>query len=381
MSDLMTHFSKVTDIRPPSVPGAREEQGKRHPLMDIIAIAIIGVICGADDWVTIEQVGKAKEDWFRKFLKLPHGIPSHDTFGKVFAWMDPDEFQKCFLDWIKEVAEMTAGQVIAIDGKTVRRSHDRANGKGPIHLVSAWASENELVIGQRKIDDKSNEITAIPELLKLLDIRGCIVTIDAIGTQRGIARAILGQKAEYVLAAKRNQGKLYEDIRHLFQVDREDGFKGSPFDYARTVNKGHGRVEIRKCWVTSAPEYLQYMDRDGEWEGLKSIAIVEATRRIGEKESSEMRYFISSLDVGAEAMLTYIRTHWEVENKLHWCLDMVFREDDNRVRKGHAPENIAIMRKIALNVLRKEKSKKRGAKAKRLICAMDMDYLLKVINL
>jgi len=373
MSDLMTHFSKMTDTR--------KEQGKRHPLISIIAIAIIGVICGADDWVTIEQVGKAKEDWFRKFLDLPHGIPSHDTFGKVFAWMDPDEFQKCFLDWIKEVAEMTTGQVIAIDGKTVRRSHDRANGKDPLHLVSAWASKNELVIGQRKVDDKSNEITAIPELLKLLDIRGCIVTIDAIGTQKGIARAILGQKAEYVLAVKRNQGKLYEDIRHLFQVDREDGFKGSPFDYARTVNKGHGRIEIRKCWATSAPEYLQYMDRDGEWEGLKSIAIVEAIRKIGEKESSEMRYFISSLDVGAEAMLTYIRTHWEVENKLHWCLDVVFREDDNRVRKGHAPENMAIMRKIALNVLRKEKTKKCGAKAKRLICAMDLDYLLKVINL
>ena len=181
MGDLMTHFSKVTD--------ARKEQGKRHPLISIIAIAIIGVICGADDWVSIEEVGKAKEGWFRKFLNLPHGIPSHDTFGKVFAWMDPDEFQGSFLAWIKEVAEMTTGQVIAIDGKTVRRSHDRANGKKPLHLVSV--SANELAIGQRKIEDKSNEITAIPALLKLLDIRGCIVTIDAMGTQKEIARAIL----------------------------------------------------------------------------------------------------------------------------------------------------------------------------------------------
>ena len=373
MSDLITHFSKVTDVR--------KDQGKRHPLIDIISIAIIGVICGADDWVTIEQVGKAKEDWFRKFLELPHGIPSHDTFGKVFAWIDPDEFQKCFMDWIKEIAKMTTGQVIAIDGKTVRRSHDRANGKSPLHLVSAWASKNELVIGQRKVDDKSNEITAIPELLKLLDIRGCIVTIDAIGTQKEIAGAILGQKAHYVLTVKRNQGKLHDDIRHLFEVDREDGFKESPFDHAQTVNKGHGRIEIRKCWVTADQEYLEYVDRDSEWKGLKSIAIVEATRKIGEKETSEMRYFISSLYVSAKEMLTYIRTHWEVENKLHWCLDVAFREDDNRVRKGHAPENLAVMRKIALNVLRKEKTKKCGAKAKRLICAMDMDYLLKVINL
>jgi predicted transposase YbfD/YdcC len=372
MGDLITHFSNVTDTR--------KEQGKRHRLIDIIAIAIIGVICGADDWVMIELVGKTKEDWFRKFLELPHGIPSHDTFGKVFAWIDPDEFQKCFMDWVNEIAEMTAGQVIAIDGKTVRRSHDRANGKKPIHLVSAWASKNEMVIGQRKIEDKSNEITAIPELLKLLHIRGCIVTIDAMGTQKEIARSIKEQKAEYVLAVKRNQGKLYADIRHLFEVEREDEFKESPFEYAQTVNKGHGRIETRKCWVTADPEYLDFMDHEKQWEGLRSIAIIEAVRRIGKKKSSEIRYFISSLDTSAETMLAHIRTHWEVENKLHWCLDVAFREDDNRVRKGHAPENLAIMRKIALNVLMKEKTKKCGAKSKRILCAMDIDYLLKVIH-
>jgi len=274
---------------------------------------------------------------------------------------------------------MTTGQVIAIDGKTVRRSHDRGKGKKPLHLVSAWASANELAIGQRKIEDKSNEITAIPELLKLLDIRGCIVTIDAIGTQKEIAKAILAQEADYVLAVKRNQGRLYEDIRHLFKVDREDGFKGSPFDYARTVDKGHGRIEIRECWVTADPEYLAYIDPDGEWEGLGSIAVVKATRKIGEKETSERRYFISSLDADAQDMLTYILTHWEVENKLHWCLDVVFREDESRVRKGHAPENLAIMRKIALNALRQDKSKKCRTNGKRLICAMDNEYLLKVI--
>lgn len=372
MGDLMTHFSAVTDTR--------KAQGKRHPLMSIIAIAIIGVICGADDWVTVELVGRTKEEWLKTFLDLPHGIPSHDTFGKVFAWMDPDEFQACFLAWIGEVAEMTTGQVIAIDGKTVRRSHDRGNGQKPLHLVSAWASANEMAIGQKKIEDKSNEITAIPELLKLLDLRGCIVTIDAIGTQKEISRAILEQKADYVLAVKRNQGNLYEDIRHLFDADREDEFQGSPFDYARTVNKGHGRIEIRECWVTTDREYLAYIDPENEWAGLGSIAVVKAARKVGEKETSEVRYFISSLKADAKDMLTYIRTHWEVENKLHWCLDVVFREDESRVRKGHAPENLALMRKIAVNVLRKEKSKKCGAKAKRLVCAMDTDYLLKVIH-
>ena len=237
MGDLMAHFSKVSV--------ARKEQGKRHPLINIISIAIIGVICGADDWVSIEEVGKEKEAWFRKLLDLPHGIPSHDTFGKVFAWPDPDEFQGSFLAWIKEVAEITTGQVISIDGKTVRRSHGRVKRKKPLHLVSAWASANALAIGQRKIEDKSNEITAIPELLKLLDIRGCIVTIDAMGTQKEIAKAILGQEADEALAMKRNQGRLYEDIRHLFKVDCEDGFKGSPFDHARTVN---GRSLAASPW-------------------------------------------------------------------------------------------------------------------------------------
>jgi predicted transposase YbfD/YdcC len=372
MSDLLTHFSNVTD--------KRNEQGKRHALIDIIVITIVGVICGADDWVSIEQAGKAKEKWFRTFLELPHGIPSHDTFGKVFAWIDPEEFQNCFMAWIRDIATMTDGQVVAIDGKTVRRSHDQANGKDPIHLVNAWASQNEMVIGQRSVEGKSNEITAIPKLLKLLDVRGCIVTIDAIGTQRKIAKQIRAQKADYVLAVKGNQGSLHENIKYLFEVDRKEGFKRSPFAHAQTVNKGHGRIETRNCWTTDDPEYLEYVDPGRKWDGLQSIVVIESIRRINGNETKTLRYFISSLKTKPAEMLSHVRAHWGVENQLHWSLDMVFREDENRVRKGHAQENLAIIRKIALNLLRKEKSKKCGAKGKRMICALDHAYLLKVIH-
>ena len=373
MSDLITHFSNVTD--------KRSKQGRRHALIDIIAIAIIGVLCGADDWVSIELVGKAKEKWLRTFLELPHGVPSHDTVGKVFAWLDAEEFQASFMEWVRDIAAMTAGQVIAIDGKTVRRSHDRANGKGPIHLVNAWASQNELVIGQRKVEDKSNEITAIPELLNLLDVHGCIITIDAIGTQKEIAKQIREKKADYLLAVKGNQGVLHGRIQSMFAVDRKEEFRTSPFTHARSVNKGHGRIEIRNCWVTDAPEYLSYADPKKKWGGLRSLVVIEGIRRTDAGETKKLRYFISSLEPDAAKMLSHVRAHWGVENQLHWSLDVVFREDENRARKGNAQENLAIIRKIALNLLRKEKTKKCGAKGKRLICAMDQDYLLNVLHL
>lgn len=348
--------------------------------MDIILIAICGILCGADDWVMISGFGKAKREWFASFLELPHGIPSHDTFGKVFAWIDPKEFQACFMDWVHEIAEITQGQLIAIDGKTVRRSYDRANGKEAIHLVSAWASENGLVLGQVKVDDKSNEITAIPELLKMLDINGCIVSIDAMGTQKEVVSTILEQKGDYILAVKQNQGHLHDQIETVYKYDRENDFKDAPYDYVKTVNKGHGRIETRQCWVISDPEYIRYVDLESSWKGLKSIAIVEATRRKGEATSSQIRYFISSLEIDAGKMLDHIRKHWEVENKLHWSLDISFREDDSRVRKGHAPENLAIIRKMALNLLRQNQTRNGGAKTKRLICAADTDFLLEILN-
>jgi predicted transposase YbfD/YdcC len=372
MSDLITHFSTVTDLR--------SEQGKRHNLIDIIAIAIVGIICGADDWVSIEMVGQAKEKWFRTFLELPHGIPSHDTFGKVFAWIDPKEFQASFMDWIQEIAVMTAGEVVALDGKTIRRSHDHANGKEALHMVNAWASRNELVIGQLSVADKSNEITAIPKLLELLDLKGCIVTMDAMGTQKDISRLIRAQNADYVLAVKGNQGGLHERVQSLFEVDRKEEFRGSSFAKERSVGKNHGRLEIRECWVTSDPEYLAYVDPDHEWDGLQSVGVIESVRNMGGHETKSLRYYISSLKPTAKEMLACVRNHWGVENSLHWSLDVVFREDDSRVRTGNAQENLAVMRKIALNHLRQEKTKKCGAKWKRLLCNMDHDYLLKVIH-
>lgn len=372
MSDLITHFSNITDKRKPN--------GIRHKLVDIIVIAICGVICGADDWVMIEYFGNAKREWFEKFLELSHGIPSHDTFGKVFALIDPKEFQTSFLDWVQEIAEITRGQLIAIDGKTVRRSHDRTNGKKAIHLVSAWASKNGVVLGQVKVDDKSNEITAIPELLKMLDICGCIVSIDAIGTQKEIISTILEQGGDYLLTVKQNQGTLYDQIDLAFSIDCENEFKDAPYDYAKKVEKSHGRIETRECWVTSDPEYIDYVDPEDSWQKLRSLAIVKATRVIDGETSSQKRYFISSVKSGADRMMRLIRNHWEVENKLHWSLDVSFNEDNSRVRTGHAPENLALIRKMALNLLRQNKTKKCGAKTKRMLCAIDTNFLLEILN-
>lgn len=372
MADLITHFSSITD--------QRKSKGIRHKLIDIIVIAICGVICGADDWVMIEHFGNAKREWFETFLELPHGIPSHDTFGKVFALIDPKEFQASFLDWVHEIAEITSNQLIAIDGKTVRRSYDRTKGKGAIHLVSAWASQNGVVLGQVKVDEKSNEITAIPELLKMLDIQGCIISIDAIGTQKEIVTTILEQGGDYLLAVKQNQGTLYDQIELAFGVDYGNEFKDAPYDYAKKVNKAHGRIETRECWVTSDPEYIDYVDPEGRWQKLRSLAIVKATRLKDGETSSQIRYFISSVEFSAAPMMNYIQRHWEVENKLHWSLDVSFREDDSRIRSGHAPENLALIRKMALNLLRLNKSKKCGAKTKRMLCAVDTNYLLEILN-
>ena len=372
MADLITHFSNITDKRKPN--------GIRHKLIDIIVIAICGVICGADDWVMVEYFGNAKREWFETFLELPHGIPSHDTFGKVFALIDPIEFQASFLNWVHEIARITSGQLIAIDGKTVRRSHDRSKGKEAIHLVSAWASENGVALGQVKVDDKSNEITAIPELLKILDIHGCIVSIDAIGTQKEIISTILEQGGDYLLTVKQNQGTLYDLIDFAFNIDYENEFKDVPYDYAKKVEKSHGRIETRECWVTSDPEYIAYIDPKGNWEKLKSLAIIKATRVIEGESSSQIRYFIASVKPGASRMMQLIRNHWEVENKLHWSLDVTFNEDNSRVRTGHAPENLALIRKMALNLLRQNKTKKCGAKTKRMLCAIDNNFLQEILN-
>jgi predicted transposase YbfD/YdcC len=371
VGSIAKHFGKVKD--------PRVERTKRHKLLDIILIAICGVICGADSWVDIELFGKSKIEWLQTFLTLPNGIPSHDTFGRVFAAINPEEFEKSFMEWVQAINKLTQGQVISIDGKQMRGSKDSESGKEAIYMVSAWATENELVLGQRKVDDKSNEITAIPKLLRLLEIAGCIVTIDAIGTQTKITKTIVDQGGDYLLAVKENQGNLYEDIHDLFEDDQYYNFAGAPYDYAKSVNKDHGRIEIRQCWAISDPEYLaQIRDRE-RWHGLKSLAMIVSERRIGDQSEVQTRYFITSLDNQAEKILKVKRSHWGIENCLHWVLDIAFDEDRSRVRKDNAPQNFAVLRHMAVNLLKQEHTVKAGIKAKRLKCGWDADYLLKVL--
>ena len=365
------HFSKVSD--------PRVDRTKEHKLIDIITIAICAVICGAEGWVDIELFGKSKLAWLKTFLELPNGIPSHDTFGRVFSRIDAQEFQFAFYEWVWAVNDIVQGQIINIDGKQLRGSKDKVLGKRAIYMVSAWAEENELVLGQRKVDEKSNEITTIPELLKLLALAGCIVTIDAMGTQTNIAKAIVEAKADYVLSVKENQGHLYEDISVLFGVDQAQNFKYASLAYAQTTNKGHGRIEVRECWSTSNPQYLDLLRGQYDWMGLQSIAMVVSTRIIEGKETKRVRYYISSLPSDAQRLLSIVRKHWSIENDLHWVLDVAMNEDHCRVRKDQAPENFAVLRHIALNLLKQEKSAKGGIHAKQLQAGWKEDYLLKVL--
>ena len=356
------HFSKVSD--------PRKDRTKDHKLIEIIAIAICAIICGAEGWTDMEIFGNSKVVWLKTFLELPNGIPSHDTFGRVFGMIDAQQFQLAFWEWVWAVNNIVQGQIVNIDGKCLRGSDDQKLGKRAIYMVSAWAAENEIVLGQRKVDEKSNEITAIPKLLKLLNLSGCIVTIDAMGTQTAIAKTIREADADYVLSVKENQGHLFEDISVLFGVDREQNFKYASLDYKKIVNKGHGRIEVRECWSTSNPEYLNLIRGVQNWAGIRSIAMIVCTRIIAGKETQYVRYYISSLVSDAERILQIVRKHWAIENELHWVLDVAMNEDRSRVRKDQSPENLAVLRHIALNLLKQEKTAKGGIHAKQFQAAL-----------
>jgi predicted transposase YbfD/YdcC len=372
-SGIKRHFEGVED--------PRTGNAKEHLLIDIIVIAIMAVICGADSWVEIEEFGKAKQEWLESFLELPNGIPSHDTFGRVFSLLDPEQFQAGFRSWIGEVMKNTEGEVIAIDGKTLRRSHDQGIGKAAITMVSAWATGQQLVLGQEKVDSKSNEITAIPKLLELLNLKGCIVTIDAMGTQRAIAGQIIEQEADYILSLKGNQGHLHEDIIEIFSYAQERNFEGMTSDYCHTLNKGHGRIEIRECWTLSQLDSFAYIRHLEAWPGLQTAVMLRRERRIGDQREVEDVYYISSLPPSASPILEAVRDHWKIENGLHWVLDIAFREDESRIRKGFADQNFSLLRQLALSLLKQEPSARCGTHAKRLKAGWDHSYLLKVLTL
>jgi predicted transposase YbfD/YdcC len=367
-TSISVHFADL--------PDPRVDRTRRHELLDITTIAICALICGADGWVQVELFGKAKQAWFGSFLKLPHGIPSHDTFGRVFEMLDPVAFERCFMAWVQRLCEDLAGEVVPIDGKTIRRSLDRAAQKGPLHLVSAWAAHSGLTLGQVATEDKSNEITAIPQLLKLLDIRGATVTIDAMGTQTDIAQQIVDQEGDYVLAVKDNQPKLHQDVQRLMEEVRTATEPGV-CDMHETVEKDHGRLEVRRVWCTHRVDWLRQPHR---WTKLASVALVESERTVGGQTTTEHRYCISSLEKpSAKRMGQVIRQHWSIENAMHWVLDVAFDEDRGRVRRGHGPRNLALLRKIALNLLKQESTAKVGIKSKRLKAGWDRQYLLRVL--
>jgi predicted transposase YbfD/YdcC len=364
------HFADLTD--------PRIDRSRLHELLDIVAIAICAVVAGADSWDDIEDFGKAKHDWLKGFLDLPNGIPSHDTFRRVFERLDPDEFQRCFLGWIEALHEATERQVIAIDGKTLRRSFDRAKGRSALHLVHAWAAANHLLLGQVAVDEKSNEITAIPKLLKMLEITGAIVTIDAMGCQKEVARTIRQRQADYLLALKGNHEQLYEQVVAFWREAYRRGFKGyEALTYHRQWNEGHGRFEARRCRATSDLSWLA--GREG-WDGLRSVVFVESERFVGESLAVEERSYLSSLPADAKLLNEAARSHWAVENSLHWVLDVTFHEDASRIRKENAPENFGLLRRLALCLLKQETSSKRSIRGKRLRASWDDSYLLQVMG-
>ena len=363
---VQDHFADLSDPRRRRVT---------YPLTNIVTIAICAVICGADDFVSIAEFGRKKKDWLSRFLDLSAGIPSHDRFNAVLAAIKPAEFEACLLSWITALHEITSGQVVAIDGKTLRRSFDAASSKSAIHMVSAWATANHISLGQVVVDEKSNEITAIPQLLRMLEISGALVTIDAMGCQVDVAKTITDCDADYVLAVKKNQQTLFDAISWFFLTQREQDFAKVRVSRHQTQEKGHGRIETRSYYVCSVPRDLADRKR---WPRLAAIGWAISDTRAG-KRCYEMRYYIMSRKLSAKEFAAAVRGHWSIENSLHWQLDVTFGEDQSRLRRGHADANFSILRRTALSLLKNNKTLKVGIKNKRLAAGWDDDYLQQVL--
>ena len=370
MSPLLDHFQDLED--------PRWDRYKLHKLDDLLFITICAVICGADGWEDIEAFAHAKEAWLRGYLELPGGVPSDDTFRRVLSRIDPDAFEACFRQWTCSVVEQTDGEVIAIDGKTLRGSYDARNEKAALCMVSAWASVNRLILAQEQVSDKSNEITAIPALLSALELSGCIVTLDAMGTQREIARQIIDGGGDYVLALKSNHPTLYEDVRTFFEEAQATNFQGIAHDAYEETDAGHGRIEVRRCWAVGDVHWLCHQDR---WAGLRSLVAVEARRIVGTEQSLERRYYITSLAPEAKRLSAAVREHWGIENRVHWVLDVSFSEDASRLRKDHGAANMSLLRRLTLNLIRQETTVKSSLRQKRKRAGWDNRYLENVLQL
>jgi len=372
------HFKGITD--------PRVDRTKDHDLIDILVIALCALLCAAESFNDMEDFGTAKEDWFRTFLKLRNGIPSHDTFNRVFAAIDPKAFLDCFVRWTQSLRQAVAQEIVALDGKALRRALHR--NESPKYVVSAWAESNHLVLGQLKVEEKSNEITAVPELLRVLELAGCIVTVDAMGCQKKIAKEIIEADADYVLALKGNQETVHAEVKSFVDATLEEKQKKRPKGAAlpkaaanlqqlETVEKDHGRVETRRYYQSAELDW--FADR-AKWEGLRSVGMVEAVREVNGQTTLERRYYLSSLALDVATFARAVRGHWAVENKLHWVMDVCFREDQSRARTGYAAENLATLRRLGLNLLKPERTKKRGIRGKQLNASWDHAYLLKLLG-
>jgi predicted transposase YbfD/YdcC len=363
-----------------ALPDPRSPHRRQHKLVDVITIALCAVLSGADSWVEVADWGRVKEPWLHTFLALPAGIPSHDTFSRVFRLLDPSALETVLLGWVRAtLPEPATGSVIAVDGKTLRRSHDRATGGAALHLINAWATEAGVSLGQWVVPDHTNEITALPAALAVVTLPGTVITLDAMGCQREVAETIVAQGGEYVLALKGNQPQTYADVREFFVDGLATGF-AAPVDRAETHEKGHGRIEKRTCWASEDAALLRYLDPDGRWAGLRSVVLVQAQRTIGAEKTTEQRYYLSSLPADATRLNQIVRTHWQIENHLHWVLDTAFDEDQCRVRMGVGAQNLALLRRVALSLLKHDRSAKLGIKGKRLKAGWDEHYLLHILT-